>query len=54
MTKLKKIVLFATLSAILLAIVTVTAVSLIKYGIYRSQFKDAEANTYVERVIIDE
>lgn len=43
MSKLKKIVLFAGLGAIVLAIAVITAVSLIEYRIYRSQFKDPEA-----------
>ena len=53
MSKLKKIVLFAMLGAILLAIVTITSVSLIKYGIYRSQFKDVEATAQTEYVITE-
>lgn len=51
MSKLKKIVLFSTLGAIFLAIVTITSVSLIKYHIYRSQFKDMEAMTHTEYVV---
>ena len=53
MSKLKKIVLFATLGAILLAIVTITSVSLIKYSIYRSQFKNTDASAHVELVITE-
>lgn len=51
MSKLKKIVLFATLGAILLAVITITSVSLIKYAIYRSQFKDTTADAHVEYVV---
>lgn len=51
MTKNKKIVLFSGIGAIVLAIVVVTAVSLIKYGIYRSQFKDKEAETNIAYVL---
>ena len=53
MSKLKKIVLFATLGAILLAIVTITSVSLIKYAVYRSQIKDTNASARIERVIAE-
>lgn len=53
MSKLKKIVLFAGLGAILLAVITITSVSLIKYAIYRSQFKDVEAEVRTEYVIAE-
>lgn len=42
MSKLKKIVLFSGLGAIVLAVILITSISLIKYQIYRSQFKDVE------------
>ena len=51
MSKLKKIVLFSTLGAIALAIIIITSVSLIKYSIYRSQFKDMETSTRIEFII---
>lgn len=51
MSKLKKIVLFSALGAIFLAIVTITSVSLIKYNIYRSQFKDTDAMMHTEQVV---
>lgn len=53
MSKLKKIVLFAGLGAILLAIVIITSVSLIKYSIYKSQFKDMETKAQIEYVITE-
>ncbi len=42
MSKLKKIVLFTGLGVIALAVVIITSVSLIRYQIYRSQFRDDE------------
>ncbi len=51
MSKLKKIVLFSGLGAIVLAVVIITSVSLIKYQIYRSQFKDQETAVQTVRDI---
>lgn len=51
MSKIQKIVLFAGLGAILLAICIITSVSLIKYQIYRSQFKDLEPEAQVSYVL---
>lgn len=47
MTKLKKIVLFAGIGAIVLAIVLITSISLIEYRIYRDQFKDVDPEAQI-------
>lgn len=42
MSKLKKIVLFSGLGAIVLAVIIITTVSLIQYQAYRSQFDNKQ------------
>lgn len=47
MNKYKKTVLFAGLGIIALAVIIITSVSLIQYAVYRSQFKDSEAQVQI-------
>lgn len=47
MSKLKKIILFAGLGAIALAVILITSISYIQYQIYRGQFKDTDPEAQV-------